>query len=611
MTRSPLPRRDTLQLAALGAATAMTATTTEAKSGPSTLTFKELSAPYDKTHHVAEGHTAQVLLRWGDPLFADSPAFDPMAQTPEAQRRQFGAGNDYIAFLPLPAGGKGSDSGLLCVNHEMYHSITLMPGVREQLEIDRGKTLAEAEMTAHGHTVVEVARVNGTWTVKRDSKYNRRINPLDTAMTISGPAAGHRRLRTSADPGGRRVIGTFGNCAGGVTPWGTVLIAEENIQHYFGGDPRGTAEARNHADMGLTEELYFNWYVHHPRLDMSKELNEPNRFGWMVEIDPYDPASTPVKRTALGRCKHEGAGFAFAADGRVVVYSGDDEIFQHIYKFVSAKAWDSKDRAKNRDILDDGVLHVARFEDNGTLTWLPMVFGQGPLTPANGFNDQGDVLIELRRAAKLLGATPMDRPEQVVPNPVTGTVFAALTKNSRRKQTDAVNPRPNNKFGGVIEMLPPGFESGKADHGAAAFGWRPFILAGDPRAPESGAQYHADTSADGWFANPDNVTFDFQGRIWISTDGLIDFERADGMFAADVTGPGKALSRRFFSCPHGAEMTGPCFTPDGSSLFVSVQHPGEDSPFKFPTTRWPDFKEGIPPRSSVVVVQRTDGKPIT
>ena len=204
----------------------------------------------------------------------------------------------------------------------------------------------------------------------------------------------------------------------------------------------------------------------------------------------------------------------------------------------------------------------------------------------------------------------MDRPEEVVPNPVTGTVFAALTKNSRRTQTDAANPRANNKHGGMIEFLPPGYERRAADHGATTYSWRPFLWAGDPTQADSGAQYNADISANGWFSNPDNMTFDPKGRIWLSTDGSIDFDRADGLWAADVTGPGRALTRHFFACPSGAEMTGPCFTPDGTTLFVSVQHPGEGSGFKFPTTRWPDFQEGIPPRSSVMIVQRTDGKPI-
>jgi secreted PhoX family phosphatase len=578
--------------------------------GGSTLDFAELPRVYDERHHVAPGHTAQVLLRWGDPLFADAPAFDPQRQSAAAQRRQFGYDCDFIAFMPLAPGS--STAGLLCVNNEFVQSELMLPGIARKFDAARPKELAEIEMAAHGHSIVEVALTGGSWAVKRDSRYNRRLTALDTLMAISGPAAGHRRLRTRDDPTGRAVIGTLANCAGGETPWGTLLIAEENIHHYFGGDPRGTAEERNHLDMGMTTEVYFNWFVHHPRFDLAREPHEPNRFGWMVEIDPYDPAATPVKRTALGRFKHEGAGLALAPDGRVVIYSGDDEVFQFVYRFVSRRAYRPDDTAANRDLLDDGELSVARFGEDRTVTWLPLVWGTGPLTPENGFADQGDVLIECRRAARLLGATPMDRPEEVVPNPVTGTVFVALTKNAKRAAADAANPRRGNRHGHLLELLPPGHERREADHAAPVFRWRPFLLAGDPRAPDSGAQYHADVSRHGWFSNPDNLAFDRLGRIWITTDGGNDFGRADGLWAADVEGPGRALTRHFFACPRGAELTGPCFTPDNTTLFCSVQHPGEeaDSTFARPATRWPDFAKGIPPRPSVVAIRRSDGRPL-
>lgn len=599
---------------AAGVATLIVSATANATSpkpkGSSTLTFEEVPQCLDDTHHISDGHTAQVLLRWGDPLFPDAPQFDPLLQTAEKQKKQFGSNNDFIGFMPLPLGSRSSETGLLCVNHEYVHSVLSFPSQREQFDETRPKDLADIEMAAHGHSVVEVARAQGVWAVKRDSKYNRRFTPSDSLFELCGPVAGHRRVKTKDDPSGRIVLGTLGNCSGGISPWSTVVVGEENIQHYFGGNPRGTSEEANHLAMSLTTELNYNWYTYCPRFNLEIEPHEPNRFGWMVELDPYDPASNPKKRTALGRFKHEGAGFALTPDGRVVVYMGDDEVFQHMYRFISARAWNMSDREKNRDLLDEGTLYVARFEDNQKLTWLPLIWGQGPLTPANGFQDQGDVLIETRRAAKLLGATPLDRPEEVVPNPITGTVFAALTKNSKRVSTDGPNPRAENRFGGLLELLPPGYESKVPDHAASVFGWRPFILAGPPQSPDSGVLYHADLSADGWFANPDNIEFDPQGRIWIATDGFTDFSVADGLWVSDVTGPGKALSRRFFACPRGAEMTGPCFTPDGTSLFCSIQHPGEGSSFRFPSTRWPDFQDGLPPRSSVVVLQRKDGKPL-
>ena len=351
-------RRETLQIAALGTVASVIAPHAQAASTSSTLTFTELERVLDDHHHVAPGHTAQVFLRQGDPIFAGAPKYDPLAQTAGAQKRQFGSECDYIGFMPLPMGSTSSTSGLLCVNHEMVHSTLMFPGVMEQYDDKRSKEMCDLEMVAHGHSIVEVARIDGKWTVKYDSPYNRRITPLDTAMALTGPAAGHKRMKTRDDPTGRRVLGTFANCAGGETPWGTVMIAEENIQHYFGGSPRGTSEEANHADMKLTNEVYFSWHKHYPRFDLAAEPHEPNRFGWMVEIDPYDPTSTPKKRTALGRFKHEGVGFAFTPDGRVAVYSGDDEAFQFIYRFVTARAFNRSERKKNDDIMDDGVLSI-------------------------------------------------------------------------------------------------------------------------------------------------------------------------------------------------------------------------------------------------------------
>ncbi|MBL8631021.1 MAG: PhoX family phosphatase [Rhodospirillaceae bacterium] len=615
MTQAPkATRRETLKLAGAGlAAASMAEAAPAASNSPSTLTFPEVDRTLTDTHHVAEGFKAQVLLRWGDPLFGDAPAFDPLAQTADAQKKQFGYDCDFIGFMPLPKGSRSSTSGLLCVNHELARSKLMFPGTPKQLDPNRNKEMADIEMASQGHTVIEVALRDGTWEVNRNSKYNRRVSGFDTVIELTGPVAGHARVKTKDDPTGRKVIGTFANCAGGETPWGTVLIGEENIEHHFGGDPRGTSEEANHAAMGLTENVYYNWNKYYPRFDMSVEPHEPNRFGWMVEIDPYDPTSTPKKRTALGRFKHEGAGFAFAPDKRVVVYSGDDEVFQFIYRYVSRNPWKPGDDKNNRALLDDGTLYVAQFDAKGAITWLPLVWGEGALTPANGFNDQGDVLIETRRAAKLLGATPMDRPEEIVPNPVTGTVFVSLTKNSKRKDTDFANPRAKNKFGQIHELLPPGHDQGKPDHAALRFQSRPFILAGNPADPDSGAQYHADLSTRGWFTNPDNMTFDAQGRIWLSTDGGTDFGYADGLWAADVTGPGRALSRAFFTGPRGSELTGPCFTPNGASLFCSVQHPADDdgSTFDTPSTRWPDFDPALPPRPSVVVITRSDGSLIS
>ncbi len=588
----------------------------EAASEGSTLYFKELKHGVDATHHVSEGFNADVLLRWGDPLFADAPPFDPEALTAEAQAKQFGYNCDFIGYFPLPLGSQNSNHGLLCVNHEYTSSELMFADVRESQPYPAPtRRHIDVEMAAHGHALVEVKRAaDGTWGYVQDSAYNRRIMAAHTEMIVSGPAAGHDRLKTSDDPTGRSVIGTFNNCAGGQTPWGTCLMAEENVHYYFSGDPRGSAEAANHLAMGINQELRYSWGAYLDRFNVEKEPHEPNRFGWVVEYDPYDPSSVPVKRTALGRFRHEGATTVISRDGRVVVYSGDDQMFQYIYKFVTAKSYDPDNRAANRDLLDEGTLYVARFEEDGTLIWLPLIWGQGPLTPENGFADRAGVVIETRRAASLMGATPMDRPEDVESNPVTGSVFVALTKNAFRRgfRTDAANPRARNRAGHILEMTPPGGEGADADHTATMFSWSVFLRAGDAFDPKVGAQYHADVSENGWLANPDNLAFDPEGRIWIATDGAPDFDTADGIWAADVRGASRALTRYFFKCPDGAEMCGPAFTPDGATLFCAVQHPAQtkDSTYKTPSTRWPDFQDDLPPRPSVVAITRSGGGPI-
>ena len=585
--------------------------TAQAATDVSTLTFKELPHGYDKDFHVAEGHVATTLIRWGDAVEKGAPAFDPNNQTAAAQSKQFGYNNDFIGYMPL--NGK-STHGLLCVNHEYTNTELMLPGLTAENYMDAlTKEQAEIELAAHGHSVVEIKMENGAWTLVKDSKYNRRITALATEMELTGPAAGHDRLKTSADSTGRKVIGTLNNCAGGTTPWGTVLIAEENFHQYFGGDPSKTNEAANYKRCGIAGKPTYAWSKHIDRFDVEKEPNEPNRFGWMVELDPYDPTSTPKKRTALGRFKHEGATVAISDDGTVVAYSGDDQRFDYIYRFVASKKFDAQNLAANRDVLDDGVLSVAKFDADGSLEWMPLIHGEGPLTAANGFNSQADVLIETRRAADLLGATPMDRPEDVEPNPVTGVVYVMLTNNTKRKddQVDAVNPRAKNKHGHVLEMIPPG-ENGKRDHTAKTYTWDILLRAGNPEEAKDDAAYAEGVTADGWLSCPDNCAFDSKGRLWIATDGAPKAGFADGVWATDVQGAGRAMTRHFLRTPVGAELCGPTFTPDDTSFFCAVQHPGDEkgATFANPATRWPDFNDSLPTRPSVVVVTRKDGKAI-
>ena len=569
--------------------------------GPSTLTFKELAHTLGATQHVAEGYDMQVVIRWGDPVVAGAPAFDPNHLTAAAQEKQFGYNNDYLGLYPLPMGSKGSDRFLLVANHEYVNPRLMFAGLKT--ETDKTKAQAEVEMAAMGGAVVEIVKEGGAWKVVPDSKYARRIS-VNTAMEISGPAAGHDLLKTGADPSGRKVFGTLNNCAGGGTPWGTWLTCEENFNAYFGGDP-AKLDPKMAKRYGMGRSAY-GWDKHVERFDLAKEPNESNRFGWVVEIDPYTPEAPPVKRTALGRFKHEGCTYALAKDGRVVFYSGDDERFDYVYKFVTAKPWNPTDRAANKNLLDEGTLYAARFDGEGKVEWLPLAQGQGPLTAENGFATQADVLIKTRLAADLLKATPMDRPEDIETNPVNGRVYVVLTNNGSRKpeQVDKANPRAANAHGHILEITPK-----DGDHGSAEASWSIFLLAGKP-GQDAGARYHRATSDQGWLSCPDNIAFDSKGRIWIVTDGAPGAAGvADGVYGADTMGFGRALTRCFYQAPTGAEVCGPIFTPDDQTFFLAVQHPGEDkgSTFDKPSTRWPDFKDGVPPRPSVVAITKKGG----
>ncbi len=492
----------------------------EAGNAVGVLGFEPIGLDTGETHVVAAGHTAAVLLKWGDPIFADAPAQDLNAQTADAQAMQFGYNCDWIGFMPLPVGSGASDHGLLVVNHEYTNPELMFPGYltanpefatneeAPEFLVNTSQAIVDTELAAHGLSVVEIMRnADGVWEVVLDSTYNRRITAT-TPMEVTGPAAGHDWLMTTDDPTGTQVLGTLNNCAGGYTPWGTALTGEENFQQYFANlgelaadDPVAIAHARYGLTEGASERL---WETVLSALRPDQEPNEPFRYGWVVEFDPYDPTSTPKKRTALGRNKHEGATSAVATSGQVAFYSGDDERFDYAYKFVTAGAYNPDDRAANADLLDEGTLYVARFNDDGTGEWIPLVFGEGMLTEANGFTSQAQVLVNTRAAGDAVGATKMDRPEDFETNPVTGKVYLVCTNNSRRTldEIDMANPRPENFAGHIIEIT----EDGN-DHAATTFAWEIFILAGDPA---NGGTWYGGIDAEliSPFAAPDNITFD-------------------------------------------------------------------------------------------------------
>jgi secreted PhoX family phosphatase len=564
----------------------------------SLLSFEEVPWSWEDGLQVPTGYSSYVLARWGDPLVSGVANFHPATITPEMQRRSFGTGCDYTAFFP---DAKNNNKGVLCVNHEFPDRKHMFSG------LEMTKDRLHVELLSLGVSVLAIKKdAKGKWEIDIDDTRNRRIL-AETACRITGPVAGHPRMFTNASKDGRTAYGTLGNCAGGVTPWGTYLTAEENVQDYFTGDPSLTKEASTHKRFGLSGKKSYGYERVDSRFDLQVDPQQPLHFGWIVEIDPQNPDSVPRKLTALGRMKHECATTILGAKGHLVVYTGDDQVYEYLYKYVSTDTYREGDRAHNESLLDDGVLHVAKFFDDGSLHWLPLIYGSGPLTNKNGFSCLADVLLDTRHAADLLGATPMDRPEDIEISPKTGNVFVFLTGNKVRKNTNEIAGQRVNCANPVEEGIGHIIEI-SSNHDEAKAEWGLLLHCGhrDP-SEQKQSQYHEDTTKDGRFAYPDNGAFDPFGRLWIVTDSYGYFDDfPDGVWVTQVEGENRAKPMHFANCPKGSEGTGPTFTPDGATLFLSIQHPGGGTAAT-PETRWPDFKENMPPRSSIAVIQKDDG----
>jgi uncharacterized protein len=588
---------------------------------------------------VPNGYDWSVLIRWGEAVLPGAPEFAFDRQSYAAQLRQFGYNNDFVAMLPL-----GRDEALLYVNHEYTNEELMFPGFTglENLTTEQ----IRIAMAAHGGSVVEIERVGdtGEWLPVRKGKrrYNRRITAM-TPMRFTGPAAGGPLLRTAADPRGLTVLGTLNNCAGGTTPWGTVLSGEENFNQYFVGADQAPAEDRPaFARYGIDVTKRHptgsrRWERVDERFDLAKHPHEANRFGWIVEIDPYDPGSAPRKHTALGRFKHEGATIQVTKDGRVAAYMGDDERFDYIYKFVSSRKMKSggsrSAREWNLRLLEEGTLYVAKLtgdspaaeiDGTGTVpsdgafdgsgTWIPLTDGRRSFVP--GFTVE-QVLVNTRLAADAVGPTKMDRPEDIQPNPKTGKIYCALTNNTNRvvatpvppsgrvAGVDEANPRPANRNGHILEIT----ESGN-DSAATTFSWALPIVCGDPSDPST---YFAgyDKSKVSPISCPDNVAFDKAGNLWISTDGNalapagenVERNFNDGLFAVPLEGPERGHLKQFATVPRGAETCGPLISDDQRTAFIAVQHPGEETgaSVERPASTWPD---GDAARPAVVSIWR-------
>ncbi len=571
---------------------------------------------------VPEGYEQGVVIRWGDPVLPDAPAFDFDNQTAEAQSKQFGFNNDFAALLPIEG---EVNRYLLVVNHEYTTGPNMFRGYNPDAPTDEQIAVT---LMAHGLSVVEVEGESGSGALKPAfGKYNRRIT-VKNEFTLVGPAAGSDLVKTSADPAGTKVLGTVNNCAGGVTPWGTVLSGEENFNGYFANADKVTGERPAAAlkRYGFAEGATLNkWERADKRFDLAQEPNEANRFGYVVEVDPWDPNSVPVKHTAMGRLKHEGATIHVTGDGTVVSYTGDDERFDYMYKFVSSRkiqpGTGAASRRANMTILDAGTLYVAQLTGDhadkidgsgavpsdqgftGKGRWIPLLEtgadGKGK-SLVEGFTAE-EVAVYTRLAADKAGATKMDRPEDFEANPVTGKVYVALTNNSKRGEegkaaADEANPRNLNKNGQVLEI--------DDDHTGTEFTWSLLLVCGDPAAADT---YFGgfDKSKVSPISCPDNLAFDPYGNLWISTDGNA-LKSNDGLFSVVLDGPNRGETKQFLTVPKAAETCGPIVTE--SRVIVCVQHPGEDDDATAdnPISHWPEGGSAQP-RPAVVAVWRSGG----
>ncbi|MDP5135769.1 PhoX family phosphatase [Rheinheimera baltica] len=584
------------------------------------LGFTAIAAGRSDSIVVPEGYTARAFLPWGTPLTGSYPAFlADASNTGEDQEQQVGMHHDGMHFFPIDArsNGESSTEGLLVFNHEYIdNNLVHTNGIET---VPRIADEARKEIAAHGVSVAHIQQqADSSWALVNNSPFNRRITGA-TPMELAGPVRGSANVVTKYSPDGSRTRGTLNNCGNGYTPWGTYLTCEENWAGYFVNTDAD--KPREHSRYGVSGSngRYF-WETATPTADQYQRFNaskvgadatedyrnEPNTFGWIVEIDPFNPDSVPQKRTALGRFGHEGIIFGKLEEGKpVVLYSGDDSRYEYIYKFVSSAPY-YKTTAGGH-LLNDGTLYVARFNDDGSGEWLPLDinntdFATKAAEAGVNFNDQADVLLNTRLAADISGATKMDRPEWGAVHPETGEVYFTLTNNSRRteEQTDAANPRAANVTGHIIRW------NERDTQAATTFDWDIFLLAGDVGTATPGTELTL--TADNHLASPDGLWFDKNGLLWIQTD-MSGSQQGEGPYGNNqmlVADPVTRNIKRFLVGPTDCEVTGISATPDMKTLFVNIQHPGDRSkPDNF-TSHWPDGGNSRP-RSATVIVTKDDG----
>lgn len=685
----------TFQYSATDSASQTAQGSTTVTIAPAALGFVAVAKNKNDVVTVPAGYTVSILYRKGDPLASGVAAYkNDGTDTGYSQRG--GDHHDALHWYGLSAAGARSDAsstrGLLVMNHENIDPQYLHTNGSTTVGGARPESEALIEIESHGVAVVEVIEgASRAWTYVQNSSFNRRVTP-NTPTQLNGPVRGSDLVKTAFSNDGTQGRGTINNCANGTTPWATNLTCEENWAGYFrrsGDNALRTAKELTALNRyGVTSSTgNYGWSTVVPA-DAASTLfrkwdarataagplgdyrNEPNQYGWVVEIDPYDKSKAPRKRTALGRLGHEGAWPGkFTAGRKPAWYMGDDSRGEYMYKFVSATAWNAADGAESvtdrlaigDKYLDAGTLYVARFDANGTGAWLPLVFGTGPLTASNAtypFADQADVLVNARLAADAVGATPMDRPEWTASNPVTGEIYLTLTNNSAALRplngTNAANPRhyndpkgSTNQFGNPNGHIVRIREAGDNTE-SLTFTWDIWLFgAGSDLNPAninlSGLDATNDfSSPDGlWFARSTNPSGLVTPIAWLQTDdgaytdvtnnqmlaampGIVGDGGArtitntgsGGATATQATFVGKAPGttlRRFLVGPVECEITGVDSTPDGRALFVNIQHPGEGGTSAAPSSHWPDSQAtgtagaSVRPRSATIVITKNDG----
>ena len=543
---------------------------------------------------VPEGYNWKIVAKWGDELFDNSIPFNEATRgDAKSQELAFGDNNDGMDLFFKDG------RNIFVVNNE-YVNRGVIFGNRESGLPETDDDVLKGKM-GHGVSVMEITRGTDGWQVVKGSEFNRRITP-DAPMEITGPARGHDLMKTSVDPDGILALGTWNNCGNGRTPWGTYLACEENFNGYFSASDASFEQTPEQKRYGLSEKDWgYAWAQIDDRFDLSKEPNEPHRAGYVVEINPFDPNSVPKKRTALGRFKHENAEVVVAGNGQIVVYMGDDERGEFVYKFVSNDKFSSG--GDNSSLLEDGRLFVAKFNEDQSGEWLE-------LTPeTTGLSSQAEVCIYTRQAASKVGATTMDRPEWVASNPNKPELYCALTNNKNRgikpnaggdeTPANGPNPRPANKYGQIVRWVPEG-----GDHVSTKFSWDLFVLAGNPDVHSDDKAGSSNISSANMFNSPDGISFDSNGFLWIQTDGKTSNEGDfagmgnNQMLVADtVTGE----IRRFLVGPNECEVTGATWSADGRTMFIGIQHPGDDG-----NSHWPDGGTSVP-KSAIIAIERDDG----